>query len=149
MARTNDVCGHLDRPCAARGLCVACYKKHLKATNPDYAARQSAGSRSWRENNRERHRANTRRWRQANPDRIRELNRKHNGLPNPTRPTPPVCECCSKPCKTKTVLCLDHCHDTGAFRGWLCNACNVGIGRLGDNEEGLMKALEYLRRAKP
>lgn len=30
---------------------------------------------------------------------------------------------------------MDHCHDTGAFRGYLCKRCNTGTGLIGDNEE--------------
>ena len=43
-------------------------------------------------------------------------------------------------------LVVDHCHSTGEVRGLLCNDCNMAIGKLGDNEEGLMKALTYLRK---
>lgn len=43
---------------------------------------------------------------------------------------------------------IDHCHDTGAIRGLLCMSCNVGLGMLGDTEEGLLNALEYLRKSK-
>jgi hypothetical protein len=39
---------------------------------------------------------------------------------------------------------IDHCHDTGKVRGILCTGCNTGIGHLGDNIEGLKKALYYL-----
>lgn len=41
---------------------------------------------------------------------------------------------------------LDHCHATGAVRGWLCHKCNTGLGKLGDNEAGLLKALGYINR---
>ena len=41
-------------------------------------------------------------------------------------------------------LCVDHCHVTGKVRGLLCVACNLAIGRLGDNVEGLRVALLYL-----
>ena len=59
-----------------------------------------------------------------------------------TAGTPPErCQCCNK----KADLLVDHCHDTLAFRGWICNNCNVGIGQLGDNIEGLEKALAYLK----
>lgn len=41
---------------------------------------------------------------------------------------------------------LDHCHATGKFRGWLCRTCNLGIGQLNDNIEGLIRALAYLQK---
>lgn len=41
-------------------------------------------------------------------------------------------------------LVLDHDHETGRVRGWLCMPCNTGLGRLGDNSAGLMRALLYL-----
>jgi len=55
---------------------------------------------------------------------------------------------CCEVCGSKERLQYDHCHDTMDFRGVLCWDCNVGIGKLGDTEEGLLKALEYLRRNK-
>lgn len=41
---------------------------------------------------------------------------------------------------------VDHCHDTGAVRGLLCSACNIGIGNLGDSAERLLIAADYLTR---
>ena len=41
-------------------------------------------------------------------------------------------------------LAVDHDHETGKLRGILCVMCNVGLGNLGDNVEGLTRALEYL-----
>lgn len=43
---------------------------------------------------------------------------------------------------------VDHCHETNKVRGLLCNACNKGIGALGDNLEGLLKAVRYLSRVE-
>jgi hypothetical protein len=43
---------------------------------------------------------------------------------------------------------MDHDHDTGKFRGLLCALCNTGLGKLGDNREGLLKALKYLEDAE-
>ena len=63
-------------------------------------------------------------------------------------PRPEVCECCGKkPIK----WCLDHNHDDKTFRGWICDRCNTGMGKLGDNTlqgdiKGLMKAVKYLKR---
>ena len=42
------------------------------------------------------------------------------------------------------VLDVDHCHISGDIRGLLCKKCNKGIGLLGDNKEGVEKALDYL-----
>ena len=63
---------------------------------------------------------------------------------NPYPHKDPTCECCGT-VATKEVLNLDHCHDDKTFRGWLCRSCNTGIGALGDNIEGLEKAMAYLR----
>ena len=41
---------------------------------------------------------------------------------------------------------VDHCHETGEIRGLLCNACNRGIGLLGDTAENLQRAVDYLRK---
>jgi hypothetical protein len=41
---------------------------------------------------------------------------------------------------------LDHCHVTGRFRGWLCHACNTGLGELGDDVASVRRALAYLER---
>ena len=54
---------------------------------------------------------------------------------------PKCCDCCGK---QDVNLRLDHCHNSWKFRGWLCQNCNVGISRLGDNIEGVTKALNYL-----
>ena len=51
------------------------------------------------------------------------------------------CDCCGRIMKEPN---FDHCHETNTFRGWLCKNCNTAIGALGDNLEGLMKAVKYL-----
>lgn len=74
-------------------------------------------------------------------------NRMFVGFPNPLRPPPTsnACECCGR-VDTKRQVALDHDHKTHEFRGWLCMHCNTGIGKLGDSEQGVLLALEYLRR---
>jgi hypothetical protein len=53
------------------------------------------------------------------------------------------CALCQKP--FKKVPYVDHDHKTGEVRGLLCYKCNTGLGFLGDNKKGLLKALEYLK----
>lgn len=57
-------------------------------------------------------------------------------------PKPERCDCCGKECQK---LVLDHDHESNKFRGWICDSCNVGISRLGDNLDGVIKAVEYLQ----
>lgn len=41
---------------------------------------------------------------------------------------------------------LDHCHATNRLRGMLCGNCNRGLGQFQDNQEIMMKAIEYLKK---
>lgn len=41
-------------------------------------------------------------------------------------------------------LTLDHCHETGQLRGFLCSTCNTGLGQFGDSPERMRAALNYL-----
>lgn len=63
-------------------------------------------------------------------------------------PVPDCCDNCGRDFSTisKKDVHLDHCHDKGTFRGWLCKPCNVGIGMLGDDIAGLERAIDYLRK---
>tara|TARA_B100000683_G_scaffold272822_1_gene316860 strand:- start:356 stop:865 length:510 start_codon:yes stop_codon:yes gene_type:complete len=59
---------------------------------------------------------------------------------------PPIGIPCQNCGKKNEKLVFDHCHKTGAFRGWLCYQCNSAIGNLGDDLRGLQRAAKYLRR---
>lgn len=72
------------------------------------------------------------------------IKKKFNHLTAPPFGNP--CECCGKPVTRNWQL--DHCHDTGEFRGWLCKQCNTGMGNLGDTLQSLRLAVEYLERAQ-
>ena len=39
---------------------------------------------------------------------------------------------------------VDHCHETGAFRGILCHRCNLGLGYFGDDVKHMLAAVDYL-----
>ncbi len=51
-------------------------------------------------------------------------------------------------CKRRRTLVVDHCHETGVVRGLLCDNCNVGIGRLGDDPARLAAAAKYIRDSR-
>jgi hypothetical protein len=99
-------------------LCASCLDAKRKS-DPEYRARQRDKQKVWRDKGRA----------------------KVLGIPEPTRPAPAGCELCGR----AAALHRDHCHETGAFRGWLCCTCNTAIGKLGDNAQGLERALDYLR----
>lgn len=122
------------------------YARKRRAANPDG---YRAHAREIYQKNIEHVRAYQREYRLRNPQKTAALARKHRGLPVETRPAPLVCECCGTdqfggPNK---VLHLDHDHETKEFRGWLCNSCNLGIGHLGDNLDGILRAAAYLTTA--
>lgn len=59
------------------------------------------------------------------------------------------CEICGVPeleCSKKLVM--DHSHEDGFFRGWLCSKCNRALGFFNDNEELISSALLYLTSSK-
>ena len=61
----------------------------------------------------------------------------------PTRPRLDRCECCGE--ISATTLHLDHCHDSGRFRGWCCARCNTGVGIMDNAKLCRLRAL-YLER---
>jgi hypothetical protein len=119
------------------GLCVTCARRRARAyvagLTPAQVKRRYRKQREWVE---------------SNPDRVlawRQANRQYSVTP--TRPRPPACECCGRNVFLENKrLAVDHDHVSGAFRGWLCNRCNMAIGLLGDDLASVEKAAAYLRR---
>lgn len=58
--------------------------------------------------------------------------------------TCPICHKTTIVGVSKVVL--DHNHFTGNVRGWLCESCNTGIGRFGDQIEIIKHAIEWLEK---
>lgn len=50
-------------------------------------------------------------------------------------------------CLRTLPLRLDHNHETGAIRGWLCDQCNLGLGKIGDTLAAANRLVSYLIRA--
>jgi hypothetical protein len=42
---------------------------------------------------------------------------------------------------------VDHCHSTGKVRGLLCSHCNTVLGKMNDNPDTLLRAVDYLKAA--
>ncbi len=76
-----------------------------------------------------------------NKHKPKALRRK--GQPQPLWPVTERCELCGN-AQTHKILCLDHCHATGRFRGWLCDPCNTALGLFRDNPVLLRRAAYYL-----
>lgn len=48
-------------------------------------------------------------------------------------------------CGIETDLCVDHHHESGKVRKLLCRNCNTSLGLLKEDEEILLKMIDYLR----
>lgn len=44
----------------------------------------------------------------------------------------------------KRVWCLDHDHETGEMRGWICQTCNKGLGLFKDNPHHMLRTIKYI-----
>lgn len=91
------------------------------------------------------HREYNARWKAKYPGRDQEVKYRHRyGVElSEIRPKPSRCEACGQ---DHPKIVLDHCHETGAFRGWLCDPCNVVLGMVKDNPETLDRLAEHLRQ---
>lgn len=120
-----------------KSRCRACEKaanaERWRNMPADQKAVHMARSAAWAKNNPESRKRT--RARNYSKDPSASLKRKHawKGYPEPTRPIPSACELCDGPATGRGSFHLDHCHETNAFRGWLCSRCNHGLGLLGDN----------------
>lgn len=118
---TPCIRGHVLPRKTKDGTCPACLSAYNKKFHADRPRYRSERCHAWR--------------------------RKQHNYPMPTRAAPSHCELCAGQ-PGKRGLFIDHDHDTGVFRGWLCQWCNSALGTLGDNIAGLEHALAYLKRAQ-
>jgi len=91
---------------------------------------QAAQSRKWRAANPEKKATEFEKYKQKHPNWFKKQTTRRTTEPTPQR----------RPC-------LDHCHETNRFRGWLCSNCNISLGLAGDSPEGVRKLLDYIVRA--
>ena len=65
-------------------------------------------------------------------------------------PKPPAefnCPICHATVLAKDAR-LDHCHETGTIRGYLCNGCNTALGSFKDSVSVLNRAIVWLNKIK-
>ncbi len=56
------------------------------------------------------------------------------------------CDICGR---EKKKMVIDHCHESGLFRGVLCSQCNTAIGLLEENVEAILSAVAYIEKHLP
>lgn len=88
--------------------------------------------------------------------RIQNRLRKKLKLDNPLKDADghrcPICDRSAKEAfgkggmHLKSSWVLDHDHNSGKFRGYICHSCNRGLGLFSDSVDTLLKAINYLRQ---
>lgn len=116
------------------------YAEHKETLTAKRRAKYQSNPPVYTDEQRERRRLAVRKWMEKNQaDWRRSRLEKTAG-----RPRPESCEVCGRR-NGKHGIAFDHCHQTGAFRGWLCYSCNTILGHADDNPEILSKLIDYLK----
>jgi hypothetical protein len=131
---------HPDRKHGARGLCVQCYKHQHYLENIDAYKGRARFNRKRKSGRNKLKPGAQRKYVLKRKYGITEaefvaLNDLRNGRCDVCKKIPPY------------PLRVDHDHNSGLVRGLLCQGCNVAIGLLGDDLEGVMRAVDYLKMA--
>jgi Recombination endonuclease VII len=123
--------GHVAEREVMSCTCVECHRLNAKDRRARSPAKPRYRSKEDRRRNRPREIEQQRTSREAK--RVKEAG----------RPKPSICELCGNPGR----IVFDHCHASGAFRGWICDPCNQALGLVKDNPELLRKMAAYLERS--
>ena len=152
------------------------YKDYQKQYYLENKEKLLAANKKWKEENKERHKENRDEYYRKNKDTMNEAFKKDR-KENPVKYSiyklanrhkiylseekvaelinsyTGLCEICGEEESVThegkpTSLCVDHCHETLAIRGFLCRRCNTGIGYFRDNEEFLQNAAKYIIKSK-
>lgn len=160
------------KPCAAAAVKVWREKNRYKCLAAKKAFREShkeelaAAIKEWRCRNAEHVKEYSARWQSENSERYKESkrqwnerNKEHNAAMQLSRRRREMgltekdledlfdrqggaCAICNAPLTANTHL--DHCHLTGRVRGFLCSACNLGLGKFKDDVAALHQAILYI-----
>lgn len=150
-------------------------KKHVENAirwNKNNPERYAEIKKAYRLRNLEKIRKTNREWAKRNRKWRREYERKYRSRPEIKKhyreymlrwhlfrrekivglPKPQKCPVCKrKPLggkRGKGRMVVDHDHKTGRVRGWLCDDCNVALGRVNDSVLILKGLIKYLKSKK-
>ncbi len=120
---------------------------------------------NWKEENKDKLREQSKLWKAKNRDRVNEGARRgykknrHNILARIRKKkygidekeyakinSKKICPVCKR--VSKKNLSIDHDHITGKIRGYICNNCNVALGRVADSPIILRALAKYLDDTK-
>ena len=87
-----------------------------------------------------------RKWKKPIPQKARQQFELYN--PRPEIGSVFHCPVCDKdkPVVKNSSIALDHDHHTGKIRGYVCQACNTGMGNLRDDIDVLSRAISWLKK---
>lgn len=137
--------------------CKTCRSNYHKLWYSKNKQTVKVRSTAWRKLHPENRRRNLSEWRSKRKfltalQSSRSAAKKHNFIPciatvkNIEKSYTGFCKLCKRPESDFPVrLHMDHNHETGKFRGWLCKNCNAMLGNSHDSPELLEKAAQYLR----
>jgi hypothetical protein len=136
-------------------------RENSRKWHANHRDEENAKSRAWQKENREKRAAYMRKWqadsRASDPEeysrRVRRtvLKRRYGITPEDYEAMLLAqcghCALCDRtPAQERYGhLNVDHCHATGKVRGLLCTPHNHALGKLGDSEAALLRALAYIR----
>ena len=91
----------------------------------------------WYKKNKEKQKTASANWRNKNRIRVKAVsyNFDQKFLEEQYKSWNGKCQLCQIKIEGKEHI--DHCHNTGNFRGFLCRSCNTLLGRLGDNKKSV------------
>ena len=122
--------------------CKAAWLRQHRRDNPEY---WREWNRDYKARNRERIREQAKGRYQADPDAARKalawrINKLGLSMEEYDALTSQPCALCGA---TENIV-VDHCHETNQVRGPLCQGCNTGLGKFGDNPARLRAAADYI-----
>ena len=123
------------------------FEQGKRPKTPDDRARAAAGSRRYRNANKDEINEHWREKYRTDPEFRERVKERARQISNDAYDVlfarqGGVCAACKQ--KYHRRLHADHCHATGKLRGLLCSNCNTGLGLYNDDADRLLAAVAYL-----